>query len=50
MRLESVKQDGTWLFAERNLMVDWTETRLSSPLGQNPDRTKRIMTSQRPGL
>ncbi|HET9890687.1 MAG TPA: nuclear transport factor 2 family protein [Mycobacterium sp.] len=23
-----VKQDGGWLFAERRLMVDWTETRL----------------------
>jgi hypothetical protein len=26
-----VKQDGTWLFAERRLMVDWTETRSSAP-------------------
>jgi len=26
-----VKQDGTWLFAERRLMVDWTETRPSTP-------------------
>jgi len=26
-----VKQDGAWLFAERRLMVDWTETRPSSP-------------------
>lgn len=26
-----VKQDGVWLFAERNLMVDWTDTRPSSP-------------------
>jgi SnoaL-like domain len=25
------KQDGTWLFAERRLMVDWTDTRPSSP-------------------
>jgi hypothetical protein len=25
-----VKQDGKWLFAERKLMVDWTETR---PMG-----------------
>lgn len=24
-----VKQDGVWLFAERRLMVDWTETRAS---------------------
>ena len=24
---EFVKQDGRWLFAERRLMVDWTETR-----------------------
>ena len=24
---EFVKQQGTWLFAERRLMVDWTETR-----------------------
>ena len=24
-----VKQDGTWLFAERKLMVDWTDTRIS---------------------
>jgi hypothetical protein len=22
-----VKQNGVWLFAERKLMVDWTETR-----------------------
>ncbi|MFE2409035.1 nuclear transport factor 2 family protein [Kitasatospora sp. NPDC059408] len=28
---EFVKQDGTWLFAERRLMVDWTETRPSTP-------------------
>ena len=26
-----VKLDGTWLFAERNLYVDWTETRRSHP-------------------
>ena len=26
-----VKRDGTWLFAERKLMVDWTETRSSNP-------------------
>ena len=26
-----VKQDGEWLFAERRLMVDWTETRPSMP-------------------
>lgn len=26
-----VKLDGVWLFAERNLYVDWTETRLSHP-------------------
>ena len=26
-----VKQDGQWLFAERRLMVDWTETRPSKP-------------------
>ena len=26
-----VKQDGAWLFAERRLMVDWTETRPSTP-------------------
>jgi hypothetical protein len=24
---EFVKQDGQWFFAERRLMVDWTETR-----------------------
>ena len=24
---EVVKQDGQWLFAERRLMVNWTETR-----------------------
>jgi hypothetical protein len=28
---EFVKQDGEWLFAERRLMVDWTETRPSTP-------------------
>jgi ketosteroid isomerase-like protein len=28
---ELVKQDGTWYFAERRLMVDWTETRPSTP-------------------
>jgi hypothetical protein len=22
-----VRQDGAWLFAERRLMVDWTDTR-----------------------
>jgi ketosteroid isomerase-like protein len=27
---EFVKQDGQWLFAERRLMVDWTETRPSA--------------------
>jgi len=26
-----VKHDGSWYFAERNLMVDWTETRPSNP-------------------
>jgi hypothetical protein len=26
-----VKIDGTWRFAERNLYVDWTETRPSPP-------------------
>ena len=26
-----VKTDGTWLFAERKLIVDWTETRSSHP-------------------
>ena len=26
-----VKLDGAWLFAERNLYVDWTETRASLP-------------------
>jgi hypothetical protein len=26
-----VKKDGAWLFAERKLMVDWTETRASRP-------------------
>jgi SnoaL-like domain len=26
-----VKQGGTWLFAERKLMVDWTETRIATP-------------------
>jgi SnoaL-like protein len=26
-----VKVDGTWLFAERNLYVAWTETRPSHP-------------------
>jgi hypothetical protein len=26
-----VKRDGAWLFAERNLYVDWTETRSSHP-------------------
>lgn len=28
---EFVKQDGAWLFAERRLMVNWTETRPSAP-------------------
>ncbi|RPE46585.1 SnoaL-like protein [Streptomyces sp. Ag109_O5-1] len=28
---EFTKQDGEWLFAERRLMVDWTETRPSAP-------------------
>ena len=28
---EFVKQDGRWLFAERQLMVNWTETRPSTP-------------------
>ena len=26
-----VKRDGAWLFAERQLYVDWTETRTSKP-------------------
>ena len=26
-----VRQDGVWLFAERRLMVDWTDTRPSTP-------------------
>jgi hypothetical protein len=25
------QSDGSWLFAERKLMVDWTETRPSNP-------------------
>jgi hypothetical protein len=28
---EFVKQGGEWLFAERRLMLDWTETRPSAP-------------------
>jgi len=28
---EFTKQDGEWYFAERRLMVDWTETRPSAP-------------------
>ncbi|MDT3444507.1 MULTISPECIES: nuclear transport factor 2 family protein [unclassified Pseudofrankia] len=28
---EFVKQDGQWLFAERRLMVNWVETRPSTP-------------------
>ena len=28
---EFTKQDGEWYFAERRLMVDWTETRPSTP-------------------
>ena len=28
---EFIKQNGVWLFAERRLMVDWTETRPSDP-------------------
>ncbi|MFI1917840.1 nuclear transport factor 2 family protein [Nocardia sp. NPDC020380] len=28
---EFVKLDGEWFFAERRLMVDWTETRSSTP-------------------
>ncbi|MGW7424006.1 nuclear transport factor 2 family protein [Streptomyces sp. NPDC054813] len=28
---EFTRQDGEWLFAERRLMVDWTETRPSTP-------------------
>ena len=28
---EFVRQDGRWLFAERRLMVDWTETGPSTP-------------------
>ncbi len=27
---ELVEQDGEWLFAERRLMVNWTETRPST--------------------
>ena len=27
---EFVRQDGVWMFAERRLMVDWTETRPSA--------------------
>ena len=26
-----VRQDGSWLFAERRLLVDWTETQSSAP-------------------
>ncbi|MFG2373358.1 nuclear transport factor 2 family protein [Streptomyces sp. NPDC048504] len=28
---EFAKQDGDWYFAERRLLVDWTETRTSTP-------------------
>jgi hypothetical protein len=31
-----VKVDGTWLFAERNLYLDWAETRPSHPYRHNP--------------
>jgi hypothetical protein len=27
------KRDGAWLFAEHRLMVDWTDTRPSTPPG-----------------
>lgn len=27
----TVKQNGTWIFAERQLRVDWTETRPNHP-------------------
>ncbi|WP_458691132.1 nuclear transport factor 2 family protein [Nocardia tengchongensis] len=36
-----VKRDGTWLFAERRLIVDWTETRSSTPRSP-PDNTKAV--------
>ena len=41
---EFVKQDGQWLFAERRLMVNWTETRPSTAVtisreGWTPDRS-----------
>ena len=26
-----VKVDGAWLFADRNLILDWSETRPSTP-------------------
>ncbi|MFE3292130.1 nuclear transport factor 2 family protein [Rhodococcus sp. NPDC059234] len=28
---EFVRHEGNWLFAERRLMVDWTETRTGNP-------------------
>ena len=28
---ELVKQDGQWYFAERRLMVNWTDTRPTTP-------------------
>ena len=31
LRYQFVKQDGSWLFAERKLMVDRTDTRASMP-------------------
>jgi hypothetical protein len=33
-----VKPDGTWLFAERNLYIDWTETRPSRTWQSFDDR------------
>ena len=42
-----VKLDGAWLFAERNLYVDWLETRASQPkaTGRTNAPRRRISTS-----
>ena len=42
-----VKTDGTWLFAERKLYVDWTETRSSHPLAPVP-RSRPAQSSPTP--
>jgi hypothetical protein len=43
-----VKRDGAWLFAERMLYVDWTDTRTSLPSARQTSRPARRHDAEGP--